>query len=211
MNFQKVGAVASLASFVIGGVVVYLMWKAQSAASPEGNAASSPEVGVQPFLGVFLAGLVVSGILNLSAAMIQAKASRRPQPEPEEVFLPDTLPARFTHGRTFVKDDVTPKFLHRLLENHSDAEAEKLLEAYLGKWMMLSGLVNEVTVEESRKEVYVAIFPPGEEILVSLNFTLDWRNRLSRLLPGNNITVVGVITKVDRISITMNDCELVHR
>jgi hypothetical protein len=50
--------------------------------------------------------------------------------------------ARLPDGRTLV--DVTPAYLASLYGEHTEIQADKLLEAFVGKWMRVSGSVEEV-------------------------------------------------------------------
>ena len=51
--------------------------------------------------------------------------------------------ARLSDGRTLV--DVTPGYLMDLYGGHTSIQAAKLVEAFIGKWLRVSGPLNDVT------------------------------------------------------------------
>lgn len=108
-------------------------------------------------------------------------------------------------GRTVV--NVTPEYLTGLFEGHTVVQGEKLIEAYIGKWMKVSGRVgdihpNQVTFERAN--------PFSRYFVVFMYPSALWLEQLSVLRISDTITVIGRIERVNRIEVHLRDCEPVN-
>ena len=109
-------------------------------------------------------------------------------------------------GRIFVGSNVTPAYLVGLLKQGTVIRAVKQTESYIGKWMKLSGILDDV-------------LPAGGQVMVTFKtnlslhdvimyFNVTWIDRLSILSKGDKITVLGKIDKINVISVYLENCEL---
>jgi hypothetical protein len=116
--------------------------------------------------------------------------------------------ARLSDGRTLV--GVTPEYLTELFDEHTSIQAEKLIEAFIGKWMRLSGPVGNVSaIGEDAVSVSLKS-ETFEHPVVFLRFygkcTIE--NQLRVLKKGDEITVIGQIREVTSMWIELENCEL---
>ena len=120
----------------------------------------------------------------------------------------DEVPAgQLPDGRTLV--DVTPEYLVGFFEEHTSIQAERLTEAFLGKWMRLSASVEDVAAlgaHKARIDVPTEGGSPVIILIVNNQATVEHRVRI--LKKGDPITVVGQIYEVDSASVTLTNCEL---
>jgi hypothetical protein len=105
--------------------------------------------------------------------------------------------------------DVTPEYLVGFFREHTTAQAKKLLEAYIGKWMKVSGVVQDV---ESNPNHYLVLFRPSSvnAPLIWAHFREQrWMERVLTLKLGDNLTAFGQITNADHLTLFMDNCEVV--
>jgi hypothetical protein len=114
-------------------------------------------------------------------------------------------------GRIFV--DIHPRYLINFCKEHTQIQADRWLETYIGKWMCLSDEVEEVTTQ-SVDEICVIcavgwLNGMGEDYSLIMLFSRErWHERLSILRRGDRITVIGRIYLVTSSSFSLKDCEL---
>lgn len=115
-------------------------------------------------------------------------------------------------GRTIV--DVTPEYLTGLFDDHTDIQAERLIEAFIGKWMRVSGPVGNVSSITEGKAVVRFPNSSSGDPYGFLNVTMYFNdesvidNRLRILQKGDRIQVVGQIRRVSSAWVELEDCEL---
>jgi hypothetical protein len=196
-KLEKANAFCSVGTFILTAVIVVLMvWPPQqgpAAATPKGQ----PMTGwVMPSILAFC--LVLAGVLHLLAA----RTRRDPSPTRTEVFeeirppatSPPTLATQDSKGRIFVGPDITPQFLSSLLTGHTEVQAEKLLDIYIGKWIRLSGDLSHVgKFEYGSSTVMFSSQPLMGTPTIVMQFGKAWTERLSVLRLGNNINIIGRI------------------
>ena len=99
----------------------------------------------------------------------------------------------------------TPEELWDLFKEKTDLQAQADTAEYDGKWIEVTGVVEKVG-SWNGNYAHVAFHREGGA--VSMFFTdKHWLDRLSVL---NQITVRGQILKLERQSLSINDCELVE-
>jgi len=108
-------------------------------------------------------------------------------------------------GRDYVPTDVTPKFLCSLVEGQTSMLAQKIVEVYIGKWMMVSGTV--FNTHERTLSVGVTL-DSDDGKLVYLTFENTWLEQISVLRKGNRISVVGKISEIEHPGVSMESCEI---
>jgi hypothetical protein len=102
--------------------------------------------------------------------------------------------------------NVSPDDLLKFFKDHVHVQAKKLLEAYIGQWMVIDGA-----------EVRDVFELPTGKVLITLNdanacltFNEDWKQRVSVLKKGSRIAAVGQINGVISAGTTVDlePCEL---
>jgi hypothetical protein len=115
----------------------------------------------------------------------------------------ETLP----DGRIVVKRN--PEWFISLFDSHTAIEATELARPYVGKWMIVS------------EKVYNVSSPDANTLAVSLQSDSDhmpnaymefskqnWQDKLQLLRRGDSVTVLGQIESVDELGMRFKDCEL---
>lgn len=93
--------------------------------------------------------------------------------------------------------------------DHTMAEADRLMAPYIGKWIRVSGLVDDVTEEAAYWLVFIQL--PESHRLVALSFnTQTSMNQVSVLRKGEQLNVLGKIKKISSVGTpTLSNCEIV--
>jgi hypothetical protein len=131
-------------------------------------------------------------------------------------LLPSTLPAQVSlplaknEQRKFV--DVTPEYLIGLFKgNHTTIQSAKLAEAFMGKWIKVSGPTGDVMGDTATLRQLTfsdhSIYKGGQ--LFMMFYDRKWFDHLSTLKPGDRVTVIGKVGRVNSIELQLNDCEIV--
>lgn len=140
-------------------------------------------------------------LISQAVATVAPPATTEPQPERKRVFVNET-----------------PEYLTGLFKDRTAIQAQKLADPYYGKWMKVSGPVGSVgswtgyfvQVTFDRGDLLRGYMfgepPPAVFMMFRDESVLD---RLAILEPGDQITVVGSIERIDRTSVQLRDCELV--
>jgi tRNA_anti-like len=217
---EKAHDVSSIGTFIltivlVAFVVIPMLWPSHASQSAVVSG-GKPMIGwVMPSILAFC--LLLAGVLNLLAA----RTRREPSPARPEALQrtsmpmlspsPPILPAHVStlEERIFVGVDITPQFLSSLHSGHTEVQAGKLLELYVGKWIKLSGAVNHVGKFEYGSSTVMFSTQSFDGVRVLMSFGAAWTERLSVLRLGNNINVIGRITAVDGLMVKLRECELV--
>jgi hypothetical protein len=146
---------------------------------------------------------LISGFLAIALVLIWL--SLRPQ------AIAQPQPQATSAERIIV--DVEPQYLIKLFDAHTDVQAKKLVEAYIGKWLVVSGEVVNVIGGEDEWSVFIKLHPNDPKdfntYIVGMYFReKKWIDRIAVLRRGDKITAVGQIEAVDVFSIRLNNCEL---
>lgn len=122
--------------------------------------------------------------------------------------LPSAQPAtEDSKGRIFVA--VTPEYLTSLFKDHMGIQAEALVAPYMGKWMTLSGpLDNVVAGFDKGHQVSLSNYT-FNPIWISMHFAQEWSGRLAVVPKGTVLTIIGKIWTVNSMQMSLNECELV--
>jgi hypothetical protein len=107
--------------------------------------------------------------------------------------------------------DVTPEELATLYKDHLTAQAERLAEPYIGKWMKISGQLWNLHKSSGGNSILV-IRGPGSGFwpILFLNFMPEWESRVEVLRRDQNVSVVGKIDRISEDSLHLRDCELLE-
>jgi hypothetical protein len=119
---------------------------------------------------------------------------------------PLTAKLPVTSNRVFV--DATPEELLSLGKDRTTLDRDKLTKIYIDKWLKLSGPVRNVSAYGQGAVVTVTIGDKQQE--VELLFNAQWFDRVAILMIGKNITAIGQIKTIYRMSIELKNCELME-
>ncbi len=158
---------------------------------------------------------VASEIETAPPANVDRKAINRSRPTPAEPSGPQAVAQSSPRDekRVFLGESITPGFLMGLCAEKTAIHGQRSTSVYIGKWMRLEGLVNNISDHGYRLfvSVRVPITRAGTEsdTLVWLSFTGD-RDQLEIMQKGDKIVAVGQIKAIKELEIDLTDCELVH-
>jgi hypothetical protein len=231
MDINKAGAWANVGSFLIGCITLYLLWKGQQHPAQTVGLNATLAVGL-----VFIIGLVLTASLHVVAARINAQTAREnkiqdlgsslppsnsteihsqiqtPTPAPIVLDVQSALlPASQLEGRTFVRPNITPEYLLGLSKGLTSIQANKLVEPFIGNWMMISGHLGEVV--SCGPDGVLIVFSNSGRVSGMQNVCMlfdgkKWVDRLSILTREDSIIVIGQISKVGLGDVTLENCEL---
>jgi hypothetical protein len=100
---------------------------------------------------------------------------------------------------------VSPDHLWSVFEGRTHVQAHKLIELYIGNWMTLSGPLGNVG--DILVTFQYGLLPSMKGIYMQFNDEPS-RDRLSMLLPGHYITVIGQLAEVRSMDIELDNCIL---
>lgn len=129
---------------------------------------------------------------------------------PPTTTVPATTPPPKSGERRIV--DVTPEYLVGLFKGgQTSIQAAKLAEAFIGKWIKISGPVGDVlgSTATLRQLTFAdrSIYGSGQVFMMFR--AREWFDRLSTLRPRDKVTVVGQLARVNSIEIELDNCEIV--
>ncbi|MCA1703930.1 MAG: OB-fold putative lipoprotein [Actinobacteria bacterium] len=107
--------------------------------------------------------------------------------------------------------NVTPGHLAGFFEAHTDIQARKLVESYLGQWLRVSGPLHNVSTFSYGVAFVSFVHGTYDHLTIQLIFS-DQKvveNRLAVVSRGTEITVLGQIKDVDHYVVRLENCELV--
>lgn len=108
-------------------------------------------------------------------------------------------------GRIFV--NLTPTGLSNIYENRLAIEADRIFDRYRGKWLRVSGFIDNIQSVSPQKSMltfqnpYVAMFFDGKK----------QADRVSVLQKGERVTAIGKIAKAGPTSVRLDECEIESR
>lgn len=161
-------------------------------------------------------------IAHLERDKASGKAKRAAPPAGEAVAAKGspakTLPLASEpapeHGpRVFVPEEVTTDFLRSLYDKHTSLQADKLADAYIGKWIKVRGFVSDV--HRSGENLSVALrkgtHPVSPDFLITtwLSFSRDL-DRAEMLRTGDTVLAIGRIVRFGRYDCHLRDCEMIE-
>lgn len=159
--------------------------------------------------------------LSVASATPENKISPKKEndPHPTSMLLGD---------RTFIK--VTPRFLAETHKSHkTEIEAEAALQRYMGKWMQVSGILDNMYYgggPNGKETLFVRLVendvPTAEPrniddilkrlqgVKATLIFTdKKWIDEITTFSHADKIFAIGKLSSVDSDSVTLVNCELI--
>lgn len=101
--------------------------------------------------------------------------------------------------------DVTPEHLGRFVNQHTAIQADKLVEAYLGKWIKVAGPLGNVY-----SGAVTFAYRTFGDVTIYMYFDMEkWKDRLSVLTRDARINVIGQIKRVSSMEVQLENCELI--
>jgi hypothetical protein len=151
-----------------------------------------------------------------AAAPIRASASEQKRPATEPINLPPlgfAPPPNSSRDRIFVPEGVNTEFLRNLYEEgHTNLQADKLAQAYIGKWIRVQGSVSNVSKIGEKVSVLIkgghSPFDADYLTALWLSFEAD-HERLEMLRSGDTVTAIGKIDRFGKFDVHLEECELV--
>jgi hypothetical protein len=126
--------------------------------------------------------------------------------------LAQPLPVAIPGNKKLIS--LTPQELVRLFNTGgTSAQANRLIQPYVGKWMQISGVVNDVAhFGPDTNQVSFTEGPMGLGIIILMYFREKWADEVSMLVKGENITVRGQLRSIEyRDTVALNKCELLAK
>lgn len=129
------------------------------------------------------------------------------------VSAPSAVPVAIVREKTAEKRiivEVTPEYLIGMHVGHMHAEALRLIEPYLNKWIRLSVSVSDIRGGPGSAFSIVSSEIGGNSLqLLLMFFSGAWYDRLSVLKKEDRITVLGRIDDVEPYRVSLKECELI--
>lgn len=162
---------------------------------------------------VNIAVWVVTFLLSLFVFLLVDYRRRKPTAI-EQLSLNDIgEPLRLeTDERIFT--NISPEELAQFYEEHTAAQADKLFEVFIGKWITISLVVSDVHTQSSKGKVYhlqvLGMKSDNKFLQISASSSKQkWIDQTQILKRGEIITVAGKIEfLMGSRTLFLNDCEL---
>jgi hypothetical protein len=119
-----------------------------------------------------------------------------------EVRPPTTNPK---DDRIFINRD--PKEIHGMLKGKMRREQSLIMAPFIGKWMNLSVIVEDISIRQGYYGTLYAGFSMGDTNMI-FNFKQKWVPYLETLSKGQRVNVIGKIDEIASFAITLEECEL---
>jgi len=105
--------------------------------------------------------------------------------------------------------DVTPTYLTGLFDEHTSIQAAKLVEAFIGKWIRVSGPIGDVAPLDDKRAVVWLVHIVGEPLMPCYFNGRGVVDELRVLRKGDPVTILGQVARVSGpASLDLNNCEL---
>lgn len=202
VDITKVSPWATIGSFLVGCIMLYLKWREKYPPEPAG-AVTVPPVSVNVSMWMFLLVLLVAGVLNAYASFIASRhhvGLRGP--------IAPASTSKINEQRIFVGPDITPEFLMSQFDGHTDFEGSALVEPYIGTWIKLSGPVHNIGNGILGYQIEFPHEAFGRGFVIA-SFDEKWAERLRMLRQGSMVSVVGSIKSVGKSALFLFESELV--
>jgi len=202
-------------SAVIGAVYLVLDHWGRAEAARDIYKALAPAVKLFPSISPFIPPVLFA----LALVFFEAERRKRPTQAAHIFSVPlHYAPAMSSTAQSAKPDtrvmvNVTPEHLTSFYrEGHTSIQAGRLAEAFIDKWMTVSGPIGDVL---GSTDVHRMVVFADRSIHKHnyVNMFFDDKNqfdRLSTLKPGDKITVIGKIAEVNSLEVKLNNCELVE-
>lgn len=206
------GFVWSLFVAAFGLAFCALYWKQIREANPEiGALASGIVASSVSWFTLLLVGIGAVFVLDLLARIGWLKNTVKreaplPTAPPSKSDSPSPpVPNEEPKQRAYVTASVLS--LMSMCEGRTSIQASQLAKNYIGKWILISGKVRNTS---NSFGAIVASLKIGDGKHVFLNFDDDWEERVSLLMPDQDIKVMGKIAELGDLNVTLRQCEIIY-
>ena len=122
----------------------------------------------------------------------------------------DSEPLGLTPGRPAHEPYTirTPEEILAEFNNRTDLQAEKVVQSYAGQWLRLEGRI--YNVYENSGSIVVML---DSEMAPSIHLKFNkerWLRNLETTTAGDNITAEGKISRIDRMTMVIEHCEVIE-
>ena len=137
------------------------------------------------------------------------KKAHTPQPAASSAKSEPQAPTTLPGGRILLSVGV--EYLTGLYKGHTDLQADKLMEPFIGKWIKYSGRMENISQDHGSRPTTTITFEHSSRPFVAATFMSDeWLERLSILQRGAQITILGQVWSVERYWVFLSNSELVY-
>ena len=205
MDWQKTATLCNIGAFVVAvvwGTAQFYIWY------KHGEIGMSSMVG----FGVLVVILFISGVIRLMAPRSGADTHRTTAlpvdaPTQSSMSVVQAPAPSITITEKGTATSLSPQELVRLFKTGgTSAQANRLIQPYIGKRMQVSGVVHDVA-HYGAKTSQVSFM---QGISIVMYFGEKWLDDVSMLVKGENITVRGHLRSIEYGDmVVLEDCELV--
>jgi len=191
--------VITIGGTTVAGLIIYYIFgigKEKKGKNISSASHDSPHITTK---GDAIAGrdIIIGATINSSNKVDKSSQQR------DQGHESDTQPKK----RTVV--DVTPEYLVGFFHDHTSIQAQKLADAFIGKWMKVSGPIGNVGAFTTFSQVTFSNRRQIDGIVYMFFRNREYvEDRLSVLKKGDKITVLGQIDRID-YDVQLDNCELV--
>jgi|SRR5579859_1612084 len=143
---------------------------------------------------------ISAAIFVLAAGLFVAHTLQRRTTASDSVSVP---------SRIFLPDDINAEYLTGLYKTNTALQADGLAAPYRGRWMRVSGSVDNVS-EEYGVFTISAFFPESRQphrAVVLLRFDKRRADQVSLLKRGSALKAIGKVDIVNAAGVSLADCE----
>lgn len=151
-------------------------------------------------------------ILGMTASILLPRRRNllprfEPEPKTDQVIgrAKEMAPEPPQEPKEKILVTVDPIYLMKFYEDRTSIQGDQLAKNYIGKWLRVSGSVGNASVKLSS---VVATIRLGDGKFLMLLFSEEWIERVSVLIGGQTIEVIGQIDQIADYSVTLKNCEL---
>jgi hypothetical protein len=200
VDWQKTGNMCNIGAFVVAvvwGAGQFYIWYRHG------------EIGMSSLVGfaVLVVILFVSGAMRLMAPANVGESPHRTIAPPVDESLTTSIPIA-EPGTTI---SLSPQELIRLFKTGgTTAQANRLIQPYVGKWMQISGVVDDVThfgPDTNQVKLRGAMM----QFDIVAYFRTKWADEVSLLVKGENTTVRGQFRSIETSFLALENCELLSK
>jgi hypothetical protein len=156
---------------------------------------------------LFIVKLIRSWLNPEIAASEHSHASPR---EPKaSISLPITVPPLISQSQhdDRIIVEVTPEYFGDFFARHTEIQATKMVENYIGKWMRVSGQLSNASAYDYGFSIVTLQNSSYLHMIFRDKKLID---RISVMVPKQPITIMGQITNVSTLSLRLDNCEIIN-
>ena len=98
--------------------------------------------------------------------------------------------------------------INEAIDNKTDMQVNKIISAYIGKWIRIEEAVSNVSEREDEISVFTT---RGLAHRIFLHFDKKaWKEHLETIREGDRIIAEGKITSINSLWIRLRECEVIN-